>query len=101
MTKQTDDIIDRIQGAATALRGVKTQLSPAPPAPVPADLPPPAPAQVTPENYEFAKKVIAELKSNVEALEAEVSKDSKVPEEHAPPLSSGGSKESSSSTTKR
>lgn len=82
MTKQTDDLIDRIQGAATALKGVKAKLSPQPAVATPPDVPAQPPAEVTQEDYDHAKKVVAELKSNVEALEAEVSRESKVPGEH-------------------
>lgn len=92
MSKQTDDLIDRIQGAATALRGVRAKLSPAPPVPNPSDVPQPPPAEVTQEDYDHAKKVVAELKGNLEALEAEVSRESKVPGEHQDTKSKAGTK---------
>lgn len=83
MSKQTDDLIDRIQGGATALRGVKTKLSPRQEQPPAGDVPPaqPAPA-VEQEDYDHAKQVISEMKANLEQLEATVSRDSKVPGEH-------------------
>jgi hypothetical protein len=81
MSKATDDLIDKIQGAATGLRGVKVKLSPPQPAAPPADVPPAQPKpEITQEDYDHAKKVIAEMKSTLDALEAEVSRDSKVPE---------------------
>lgn len=80
MSKATDDLIGRIEGAAAALSGVKSKLSPLPAAPVPPDLPQPPPPQVTQEDFAFAKKVIADMKGQLESLEAEVAKESKVPE---------------------
>lgn len=81
MSKTTDDLIDRILGAANALRGVKAKLSPGGAAAQ--DVPPPPPPEVTQEDYDQAKRVVADLKGQVEALEAEVSRDSKVPESGA------------------
>ena len=83
MSKQTDDLIDRIQGAANALKGVKAKLSPPAPAPAPPDVPPAPNPEVTQEDYDHAKQVVAELKANVEQLEATVSRDSKSPESEA------------------
>lgn len=84
MSKQTDDLIDRVEGAVTALRGIKVRLSPPPPTYVmPADMPPPPPQKATQEDYAFAKKVVEELKGVVAALEAEVAKESHVPEPNA------------------
>ena len=81
MSKTTDDLIDRIQGEAFALRGVKVQLSPEPSAAAVEVVVPAKPApEVTQEIYDHAKKVVAEMKGNVEALEAELAKESKVPE---------------------
>lgn len=77
MSKTTDDLIDRIQGAATALRGVRGKLSP------PASGEPAPPPEVAQEDFSHAKQVVSELKSNVEQLEAEISRESKVPEAHA------------------
>lgn len=80
MSKATDDLIERIQGAATALRGVKTKLSPqAQPAQVEVTTPAAPAPQVEQEDYAHAKQVINEMKGNIEALLAEVEKDSKVP----------------------
>lgn len=76
MTKQTDDLIARIEGCAVAMKGVKVSLSPPAPTAPPEATPPP----VEPEAYEHAKKVIADMKSALEALEAEVARESKVPE---------------------
>lgn len=82
MSKTTDDLIDRIQGAAMGLRGVKTKLSPqAAPAQVEVVTPAAPPPEVTQEDYDHAKKVIAELKANIEQLEAQVSRDSKAVEQ--------------------
>ena len=74
MSKQTDDLIGGIEGSVTALKGVRVQLSPIPP-PEPASPPP-----IDQEVWDHAKKVVAQLKSQVDALEAEVSRESKVPE---------------------
>ena len=84
MSKQTDDLIDRVEGAAVALRGVKVKLSPQPTlvAGEISAVAGPAP-QVTPEDFAFAKKVIEDMKGALEALEAEVSRESKVPEPSA------------------
>lgn len=85
MTKQIGDIIDRIQGAAAGLRGVRAQLTkPQEPglAPVEVLSAPRAGGETTPtqEQWDHAKKVITELKNQVEALEAEVSRESKEPD---------------------
>lgn len=81
MSKTTDDVIDKILGAANALRGVRGKLSPQPvPAQVEVVTPAAPPAEVSQEDYDHAKKVIAELKASVEQLEAEVKKDSKEPD---------------------
>lgn len=86
MTKQTDDLIDRVLGAATALRGVKAKLTPVPtlqPVEVMSSAAGIQPTEVTQEDYAHAKQVIAEMKGQLEQLEAEVSRESKVPEEHS------------------
>jgi hypothetical protein len=97
MTKAIGDIIDRVQGAATALRGVRARLTRLPPdQPAPAstpEVPPAAPPPPTQEDYDHAKQVIAEMKGQLDALEAEVSRESKVPElEHPADAKSAQSK---------
>jgi hypothetical protein len=95
MSKTTDDLINRIEGAVTALKGVKAKLSPPAPPPPSPDAPPPQ-GDVSQEEYAHAKQVIAELKGNVEQLEAEVARDSKVPEPTspgAPAPTAGGAEE--------
>lgn len=94
MSKQTDDLIDKLQGAATALRGVRAKLSPQPVSAAVEVVTPAAPAPaVTQEDFDFAKKVVAEIKATIEALEAEVSRESKVPEPNAGPTAPGSAEE--------
>ena len=84
MTKAIGDIIDRIQGAANALRGVRAKLTRQPPPPgIPSTdvQPPQIPPEISQEDYDHAKKVVADLKAQVDALEAEVSRESQVPGE--------------------
>jgi len=82
MSKQTDDLIDSIQGSAVALKGVKVKLSPQPAVATPPDVPAQPPPEITQEDYEFAKKVVASMKGALETLEAKLAEDSKVPGEH-------------------
>jgi len=82
MSKQTDDLIDRIEGTCVALKGVKFQLTPLPAlVPTSADQVYVPPKEVTQEDYARAKKLAEELKNLAGDLEAEISRESKVPED--------------------
>lgn len=102
MSKQSDDLIDRVLGAATALRGVRAKLTPVPtlqPVEV-MSTPPQGPQEVTQEDYAYAKKVIADMKAQLEALEAEVARESKVPEHGGPAADEHKSRASSAGSSR-
>ena len=81
MSKQSDDLIDRITGTCRALTGLKVTLTPIPAQyPTEAGMPLIPAKEVSQDDYAFAKKLAAELKDLAENLEAEISRESKVPE---------------------
>jgi len=92
MGKAIGDLIDRIVGVVTALKGVKAKVGSQ------AEVPPAAPMVETPseEDFDHAKRLTEELKGLATTLEAEVAKEAKVPD--AAQLS--GDTKSKTATTK-
>lgn len=82
MSKQTDDLIDQISGVCIGLSGLKVQLT-AIPAQYPTEPGAPTipPKEVTHEDYAHAKKLAESLKALAGDLEAQISRESKVPED--------------------